>query len=613
MSKTWIVVGVCLYGSGLMAQEQIHPAPAGRSDTLRAVSLEFNRMLNTFLWNGTLSYNRKLPELSIGINQRARSRVIKTEQNSIQDEYQGRVEVVSTVAGPWNAEAVVNSNVLSDNRGVGLTQLSQHQVLGGVALRAETGANVSVLGGLELNSQETQHDQGFTYLLNAGSDRLRLEEIHGRLSSSWSQSSLGRRNPEHRNVSFTLYREFAPGTSDSLTIEYDKLRREFYVAADPQTQIQYRISSNVFIRDAEGLDVSNRLTYTVHENARLSLQGGITNRKIDRNVEFQTPTSVVADSRIEESQLYGSLQLHFGASSWLKGDVGIHHSEREELHATRFLNNLSQRTSVTANIFTELGTDDILKVAGAASILRYDTPDSLNTDERDELLMSVGMEEIHRFNRSVTLTLQADILLNHLVYLHRFQSANNAWNRVFRFSPKIVYSPAPWFRMATTAEVLANYTAFDFEEQIASIRSYSFRQAAWSDSTVVRLARNMEFVFLGSLRLYERGILRWKEFKERPENYFVEMNFWPQMHIFATEQMRFGVGYRYFSQDRYAYSGVERIRDLQLQTFGPTALIEWLGHGPERFIVEGWMETQTIDGRVLSTISNLSMRVMLGW
>jgi len=581
------------------------------NDSLQAVSMSFERLLNTFTWNGLFLLKGQLNGLAVDMDQRLRSRLIRTGQISIQDEYEGKLRLSSSLTDHWNLQASVASHVLSDARAVDLARLGQHQILGGVGYSSDNNTTVSALGGLEINSQEYERDQGFSYRTALRAPEVSVEEMRGSLTSSVSQSFLGRRKPEHRNATVKLVRSFGPGTSDSLSVEYDKLRREFYVKASPSVQAEFQTSNNIFIRDAEVLDIFNQLNYRMGESSRFSLQGGLLRRTITRWMYYQgSAGSQIADPRIQESQLYGGLSLANSLDTWISTNIGMSLSEREEAHATRILNNVSRRSALTGDLFLTLSNDDSLKIGGSASLFRYDTPDSLNTDDRDELYFTFGLEEIHRFSPSLTLTLSADVALNHLVYLHRFQSASNNWNRVIRFSPKVMYEPSSWFRSTVQAEVLANYTVYDFEDQIASIRSFSFRQASWSDSTVIQSGR-WELVVLGSVRLSERGILRWKEFQERPENFFIDKDFWPQVFFRPMMGLRIGFGYRFFSQDRFKYSAGERILDLKLQNSGPTAVFQLFDEGMERVSIEGWSETQTVNGISLASISNLTMRVSL--
>jgi hypothetical protein len=158
-------------------------------------------------------------------------------------------------------------------------------------------------------------------------------------------------------------------------------------------------------------------------------------------------------------------------------------------------------------------------------------------------------------------------------------------------------------------EVLANYTISDYEEQVASVKSFSFRQAFWYDSTVVQISNKIQFKFIGSLRIYERGILRWKEFKERPEDYFVEKAWWPELFWSDNTGISIGIGYRFFNQNRYKYRGSDRIFDLEIETMGPTVELEWNGLGRSHVSMIGWREVQKSNGIVTATIANLSIKV----
>ncbi|MBI4429625.1 MAG: hypothetical protein HY562_10960 [Ignavibacteriales bacterium] len=613
MRRLWVFLLLGMFPLTAWGQGWTDSFATMQRDSARAAGISFERILNTFLWNGSLLFKGQLEGMKVDMEQRLRSRLIRTEQISIQDEYEGKFQVGSEITHAWGLRASAVSHVLSDARAVDLAKLAQHQLLGGFAYSFNGAAStMSTMAGVEINSQENERDQGLAYSANLQAHGLAFEDIEGSVTSAWSRSFLGRRKPEHRNATVTLVRAFGPGTYDSLSVQYNRLRREFYVKASPFIQTQFQTNSNIFVRDAEVIDVANQLNYTTGEASMFSLRGGLLSRTVQRSMYYEgSAGSEIANPRIQESQLYGGFSISHMLNEWASTSFNVSLSEREESHSSRILNNVSRRTAVTGNLFLALSDRDSLTFGGSTSILRYDTPDSMNTDDRDELFITLGIEEVHRFNRFLTLTLTADVSLNHLVYLHRFQSASNNWNRVIRLSPKAVYTPSPWFRTTIMAEVLANYTVYDFEERVASIRSFSFRQASWHDSTIVR-AGGWEFVLLGGVRLSERGILRWKEFQERPENFFVDKDVWLQIFCRPLPAMRMGIGFRYFAQDRFKYSAGGRVLDLQLQNSGPTAVFQWFDHDEERVVIEGWRETQGVNGVSLSSIVNLTMRVSFG-
>jgi hypothetical protein len=277
--------------------------------------------------------------------------------------------------------------------------------------------------------------------------------------------------------------------------------------------------------------------------------------------------------------------------------------------AARRLSNTVRRTTVGLSSGVQLGAKDLLNLSGSASILRYDTPDSLNTDDRDELLLLFSAEETHRFSERLSLSVLADAALSHLVYLSRYQSANNTWNRIIRFKPSVTYRPVPWFETRNAAEVTANYTVFDFEDQIQTVKSFSFRQATWMDSTWIRLGSSVEVLFQGSLRLFERGLLRWSEFRERPEKYFVEQSYWPQVSASVADHLLITVGFRYFSQERYGYVNGRRTFEGRFTSAGPTVAFAWAGPAGSRVSLDGWREGQSDHNGPLRSYSNLSFTV----
>jgi hypothetical protein len=614
------------------AQELGRPSLVRGADSLRASSLSFDRVLNTFIWTGGLFYARDFGSFDVDLRQGVRSRLIRTEQQSIQDEYVDTLDIGTMVGERWKLKAQQISSVLSDNRAIDLTKLAQHEALLGFEVAASPLLRVGAMGGYEFNSQQAEQDEGFSYMADAEGRDLRFEEFRGSFRSHWEQAFLSRRKPNAGSLDVVIRRQFGDQARNTILVSYERQRREFYVAADEDVQRVFSTKSNIFQREMEDLEVSDSLGYRPTEDVRMALQGGILNRLIDRGFKYKVFTDLsglVLDTRIQELQLYGNFLTSYRVTRWLDLDLNLSYQEREERHSVREeaaaplsviekqerserkLENIARRTTITSQVRVQPTQRDQLNFAGSASILRYDTPDTLNTDDRDELLITLGMQGAHRFNDFLTLTITADVTLSHLVYLKALQSANNNWNRIIRLSPGVRFAPARWFRTLNQAEVLANYTVYDFEDQGSSARSFSFRQASWIDSSSIQLSQLFELSFVGGVRIYERGTLLWKEFKEHPQNYFVEQSYWPSLTLAATENFQIGVGYRFFGQDRYRYDGSSRILESRLETSGPTVACEWWGTGMQRVALEGWRETQAQDGQSVRTVSNLSLKVSL--
>jgi hypothetical protein len=391
------------------------------------------------------------------------------------------------------------------------------------------------------------------------------------------------------------------------------------------------VPHNIFQRDANVLEISNQTKYNLGRYFSTIVSIGISNQLINRGYRFKDylhPASLILDSRIQEMQFFGIISMQWQPIYWLSADFKLAYTEKEERHsvlddvhasdaivdtqrvsASR-LENTAQRIALTAALEIDVSQYDKIHLVSSSSILHYDTPDILNTDDRDELLLTSGAEYLHKFSSRLLLTLNADLTLFHLVYLNGDQSANNNWNRVIRFSPTVEYIPDSWFRTVMRTEVLANYTVSDYEQQVASIRSFSFRQVLWSDSTAMQLNERIQCNFSGSLRIFENGTLRWQEFKESPEEYVVEKAMWPELVWSSMIGLKIGIGFRYFGQDRYTYQNGQRMFSQGIEALGPTASIEWLGLAGEKVMINGWREEQRNNGTTTTILSNLSIQVV---
>jgi hypothetical protein len=611
-------------------QEIIPSSVFPLSDSLRLSSLTFDHILNTHIWTGNFQKEIHSQTWSADIHQHIQSRLIKIGRIAIQDEYQGLISLKARLSEKWNIRLQNTSSALADNQVIDLGRMAQHQFLSGFEYIPSTRIIAEALGGYEINFQEQESDKGFAYALGFDANGVKLEEFDAFLQSSWNQSFIGRRSPRTGDMKLTLFRDFGEGVNDSLIVSYSTQRREFYTTLNNLSQEALGIRHNIFQRDVSVLEIANQTKYDVGRDFSLLASFNISNRVIERGnryKDFLHPQFITLDSHIQEMQLYGSLLLRWQVSYWLNADVNLAYTEREEKHSVKDnplasdstmrrasivasrLENTAGRTVFTVGLTSDITRNDRIHLISSASILRYDTPDTLNTDDRDELFLTSGIEVIHRFSSHLALTLTADLTLFHLVYLHSGQSANNNWNRVLRLSPSVEYKPAPWFRTVARTEVLANYTISDYEQQVASIRSFSFRQALWSDSTIMQISKSIRCNFSGSLRIFERGILLWKEFKERPEEYIIEKTLWPEIVWSSTIGLKVGIGFRYFGQDRYKYQGGQRIFSQGFEASGPTALVEWSGLGSEKVTISGWREEQKRNGTTTATISNLSIQV----
>lgn len=623
---SFIGIAWLFFGMTMDAQDIIHSSLLPSADSLRLSSLSFTRMLNTYVWSGDFQKELHVRIWSAEIQQHVRSRLVKSDQKAIQDEYQGFISLNARLSNEWNLQLKNVSSALANNRVIDLGRMAKHQLLAGFEYIPSEGVNGRAAGGYELNSQEDEDDGGFVYNVGFDAHRIKLEEFYATLQSSWDQSFLGRRSPRTGDVKLILLRDFGGGVSDSLAVNYGTQRNEFYTGLSSSAQSLLGVQHNIFHRDANVFEIVNQTKYGTDRSFSLNASFGLSNRLIERGYRFKDNlnSASLTDSRIQEMQFFGMISLLWSPLKWLDADIRIQTTERDERYSVEDasianieqlwdqankMENTAQRTMISTALNAGVTGNDNIRLVSSASILRYDTPDASNTDDRDELLITSGLEILHRFSPRLLLSMAADLTLFHLVYLRQEQSANNSWNRVIRLSPCVEYVPSSRFRTVMRAEVLANYTISDYEQQRASIRSFSYRQAMWADSTIFRLSENVECNFSGSLRIFERGILKWNEFKEKPEEYFVEKTLWPELIWSSKKGLKVGFGFRYYGQDSYKYQNNQRIFNQRIEALGPTVFVEWLGSSTERIMLSGWREVQKYNGTTKATISNLSIQV----
>jgi hypothetical protein len=610
------------------AQQHDSTATGGR-DSTRLSMVGFDRTLDTYVWTGLLRYSLASDCINLQLNQNYRSRLIRSTSTSITDEYTETLQLRMPVAPEWEAVLQNASTIYSDNQGLDLGNLIQDQLLGGLQMHPDTQVTIKALAGIEFNTQFQEHDKGFRYAGQLVADHIALEEFTASLDADWSHSSLGRRSLYDGSAKSSLVRDFGGGVSDSVTVSYLVQQREFYTTMDSTLLTLYDQRSNIFKRLITTASVSNALQYAVWENARFSCIAGLSEQWIERGYRYKNledPQSITLDTRIQEFQASCAASLQWSLTDWLRTNTTMSYQDREERHdvvdmdivssstlatqraAADLLENIGQRTTLSSVVDIALSDRHSLRLSASASIFRYDTPDTLNTDDRDELLYVFGIESSHRLSGVLTLTTSLTASLYHLVYLSRYESANNNWNRVLNFSPAVLYHPSPEFRMSVYTSVLANYTVSDYGE-IADVQSYSFRQALWGDSGSYQATKNIRCDWLGSLRIFERGILSWGSFSEAPQTYVVEKMFWPKLIYTVDRNFLMGVGYKYFSQVRYTYSGDTKTWASTFSSIGPTVSLDWRLTPTESICLNGWRECQLSSGSVVSRYSNVMLSI----
>lgn len=586
-----------------------------RSERFNSASIVLGRSLNTFNWVGRMSIDTTAGGTIVKLSDQNTANVIflddsQSPTNKLKSNQQNLSLLLGRrLAGNLASEIQWSSLVYSDNKSVGLGAASFHSVLGGIEYDPAAAVSITPLVGYRWDNQIGIRDQGVSYTLSGKMHPIDLDGYQLVGAAQYHEDRLDPRVLQRHSAHLGAEKYFFENTRDSLDVGYNRNQREFYSITD----------GNIESRAENALSFSNLLDYEIDKHVLTRLMVNVFSRSLNKNTRHY---SAVADNlryntAIDEFQLDTYIQTtYISDDRTVVASVRFGHGERDEQHRATAVfnsqspqiqlntqnelegqkNNLTRRTSLSGELQLPLSSSDKFSFAGSASILRYDTPSTFNDDDRDELLIAFSIGTTHHASRYLDLGLGIDGTLSHVVYLFSQRSANNNYNRVLRLAPMVTYRPTKDIISANTFEVLANYTVYDFEEQVSNVQSFSYRQFGWLDSSSIQVNRRIGLDFFSYLKLYERGQLKWSDFSERKENSYVDRTLATQVRFSPQDGLVFALGLRYFSQSRYAFTGAIRNLDASFRSIGPTCMISWDIGQYSRLMFQGWYERQTVTG-----------------
>lgn len=631
-----VVAVVLLLALSIVAQEfadDIRTKPYA-VDTLAKVnsaSVMFDKLFDSYRWNAGINYRKQLGAVSLHINEQFRSSLIRTNRNLIRDEQLLNLEVQHKWGSNLFGTGKVSSFILSDDKNIGIQSASSHAFYGGVGYIPFERITLIPLVGLRFDNQIGTKDKGPSYHLNIIADGLDISGYRTTLNGTAQYDKLTPRTLETYSNILSIERNFFEKTQNLFQVQYSRTRRDFYIAADTTLKRHFAISNNINTRMEEVLTFSNALDYKAARMLVFRFEGKILMRDIERNLRYRAvsqSTAAMFNTNINELRIDGAAEAQYSTRK-LSTAVQFLYQERDEKHGIQreehfslFLidsasrmeerkNNYSKRSLLGVNLGLALTNSDSIVFSGTSSLLRYDTPSLLNDDDRDELFYILSLTTLHRFSRYLRGQFTAEANLMHLVYLNASRSANNTWNRIFRLSPRMEYSPSNGISTVNTFEVLANYTVYDFEFPGAQTQSHVFRQFGFIDSTTIELTNRIGFEWYSYIRLYERGELYWKEFTEKPLNYFEDKTFIGTLSCRFTLRLLLSCGIRYFSQSRFQYIGSEKALEFFLRSIGPLTKIQWDVSSRTQFLLKGWYERLSQTGQSTNSIANMTMTLSM--
>ncbi len=328
---------------------------------------------------------------------------------------------------------------------------------------------------------------------------------------------------------------------------YKVINREYFVD-ETGSNIEKRINEKFDIRNSLTFPLSSnsQMTYDVEyvsnsEKHRFSYADSIVEREYER-FEFDNKIMLVKKHKKFKTALYLSNEYKQynskATSEGIRLPVGYTFDKKKIKFKSSY--QLSKNDSVEVNYFV--------------SLLNFDTPDTSNYDERDEVAYSINVGWRHKINPFLQFSIYGDFYFHHLVYLYRQRSAQNHSNRIVSLKSDLILNIPKKIVWRSHQEIYTNYFVYDYEYlPFVHINSMVFRG--------LKLNQNVKYYFVNSfginLKLFVRwednGFLDWDNFYQEITNdkfeYKISTSVFKKLYNFSVN-----IGPSYSQRFEYVYN-----------------------------------------------------------
>lgn len=569
-----------------------------------------------------MRYNYLKSSYEIFLFEQFSEMAIKTDKKFIRDDNDFRFQFYRSLSPKFKTAFFLNSLSFADEKLSGLSKASSNEILLGLKFHPVSKLAFSILGGYKFDYQMGQRDNGWVYRISSDTTELNISDYHLRANLNHGEDFITPRKNISSALNLTLWRRFAPEVESKIGFTAKRIKRDFYFYADTNLQKMYGVNFNIEGRDEKSLSGIFILGYPLIENLMIDLNFAVDTRNIMKLIRYKT--SSLYDSNIEEFNLNTGVAFAY-ESEKVRFKLGFNYAERNEIHTPKrnefitesvFLritqneerkNNQSLRRSINGEFSVAMSERFFVGSMFYISLFKYDTPSILNDDDRDELLQILRIFFRFKLSDEIFVDLPVDLNNQHLVYIFSTRSVNNNWNRIIKLSPSIAFERGR-IRNYANFSVLANYTVYDFEAQVSSVKSYVFRQFYLNDSLFFPVFDRISFE--GNLQLIfsESGRLKWKEFKERPTLFINTSEYNFRFVYSVSDDVKFSTGYRMFDERRFKFVGLDKVPDSRITARGLTCGVE-IGNEKFKFNLNGWIERLKFGERI-SDVPNLNLSLI---
>ncbi len=341
--------------------------------------------------------------------------------------------------------------------------------------------------GYQYSKNKSFIDWGYDLGIEGAINRINLGDYRTNLFLSTDYDLFPERENSANQVNIRIKKRFSNIAEDSLNVNYSKSKQQYYSST----------SGTIVDVNLETKNLNNVLNYNLSSRSLFQINTILIDRKISDNTPANPNVRHVFrfENRFGYRYLSTGFIFHIGLKTFLEtlDNIDIR-TDSEAL-----------QTGITTDFSFFFNNNNRLDLQLNFIRFQFDTPDmDQNHDDRDEIRFVGSARYLHHISPLLSLEFAGYVNLFHKTYIFRQQSANNNWNRIYRIQSSIHYNYNT-FRNTLQTEVLANYTAYDFDHLFENTRSFIFRRYSVSDSLVAPILSQVYGGIYIRLELEDRG------------------------------------------------------------------------------------------------------------
>ncbi|MBN1465881.1 hypothetical protein JXA02_08980 [candidate division KSB1 bacterium] len=607
-----VVWALCLLPCTLKAQGGEESAAVGAN----TAGIGFRQEFNTYQWTANAALAQQFAgrwHVSFAEGFQTSMLRIASEGDRWKDDQQLGVRLAYKWHPSLSLQSQLRSVVFQDRQSGFNNDVQSHSATIGLTYTPATKLHGSINIGPKWDSRSVQNDRGPTFDLALRGNNLEWQGYDNTIEVAMAQDRYERRTNSNLLATYRVNKRFTADAADSLDIYMSNQRRDNYVSmqADVESQREQNkgFRNTLFYKVGEAVHVDLK-TFLEFKNVEL-LQFGETSEDRRRKRNDQRIANDLAIHLLRK-KFRGRFDLLYALQEQ-RYDFSVNGRPFSERTAFVTPDNSSMRLTALLNLFSRYSNDDSTAAYFSVSKYQYDTPDTTNFDDRDELRINSRVSFSHWFNSALRMEILTSVNLYHMVYIFGERSADNNWNRIVLLRPIIDYAPMEKFRLHQSFEVLANYVDYDFIDPMVQTRSYVFRKFAMTDSLEWKPLRRTSFSIDYRLQLEENGQLFWQEWSQ---NIVAQRtNQW--LHFFLRYriqgQLYLTPGFTIYKRDEWRFTdqiaGQTQVKQKAgtYMSRGPTLNVHYSTRHNLRFYLEATRYRVSVTGQKDYYINNIDL------